>query len=95
MIRLYSNKNGAIYISNDLLRNSILKIILIYINKSGIIDIEFDTKKNQLKFTNIKLKKTVSINEFEEKNIHDEIKFFLSNKFQLSNVIVTFFYESF
>lgn len=94
MIKVYSSKNGGVFIEEELIKNSFISIISDYINISNLHDVTFEVKRNLLKFINIHLSKDTVINETEEINLHNQLLFFLSNKFQITNAIITFFYEN-
>lgn len=94
MIKVYSSKNGGVFIEEELIKNSFISIISDYINVSNLHDVTFEIKRNLLKFINIHLSKDTIISETEEINLHNQLLFFLSNKFQITNAIITFFYEN-
>lgn len=92
MIKVYSNKLGGIFVEKSLLKKSFISIISDYVDVNNFIDITFDVKRNVLKFINIHFSKKTNLDRQIEKNLYNQLLFLLSNKFQITNKVITFSY---
>lgn len=92
MIKVLSNKLGGIFVEKNLLKKSFLSIINDYVDSNDCIDITFDLKRNVLKFINIHFSKKTNLDRQFEKNLYNQLLFLLSNKFQITNKVITFSY---
>lgn len=94
MIKVYSNKLGGIFVEKSLLKKSFISIINDYVDVNNFIDITFDVKRNVLKFINIHFSKKTNLDRQIEKNLYNQLLFLLSNKFQITNKVITFSYDN-
>lgn len=94
MIKVCSNKLGGIFVEKNLLKKSFISIINDYVEIKNFIDITFDVKRNVLKFINIHFSKKTNMDRQIEKNLYNQLLFLLSNKFQITNKVITFSYGS-
>lgn len=94
MIKISSNKLGGIFVEIQLLKKSFLSIINDYVDLKNILDVSFETKRNVLKYINVHFSKKVVLDRNEEKNLYNQLVFVLSNKFQITNKVITFSYEN-
>lgn len=93
-IKVHSNKLGGIFVEENLLKDTFLTVIEDYVDASDVLDITFDIKRNMLKFINIHFSKKTLINKQAEKDLYNQLVYVLSNKFQITNKIITFSYEN-
>lgn len=94
MIKIFSDKIGTIHIEEKYLINSLQDLIKFYFNKSSVLDVTVDIKKNVVESVNIFFDKKILIPRKEEKNLFNEILFVLSNKFGINNSRIAFVYEN-
>lgn len=94
MIKICSNKLGGIFIEKSLLKKSCISIINDYVDMNDFIDITFDVKRNVLKFINVHFSKRTIMDRQIEKNLYNQLLFLLSNKFQITNKVITFSYAN-
>ncbi|MCF0217824.1 MAG: hypothetical protein HUJ42_02140 [Malacoplasma sp.] len=94
MIKLSTNKFGAINLDEKFLKELITKIILDSIDSALFSKLYLEIKKNNLKKVEVFFKKNNSITSIEESNIHNQIQFVLTMHFGLFNSLIVFSYES-
>ncbi|EGZ31122.1 hypothetical protein [Malacoplasma iowae] len=94
MIKVNSNKFGGIFVEENLLKNSFLDVLKSYVKGEYVKNIDFEVKRNVLKYINIHFSKSTEISKKEELNMYNQLLFLLNTKFQISNKPISFIYEN-
>lgn len=94
MLKIFSEKNGSIYVEETFLINTIKELMRTYFCQKGFLNISVTLHKNLADCIEIYFDKSTEIKRSEESNLSQEILFVLSNKFGINNPKMIFIYEN-